>query len=464
MRAQSSLVAERAVADERARFARELHDAVGHAVNVMVMQAGAARLVAKDDDRMVDSLRQIEQVGRSALSDLDRMLGLLNDEDDRGAPLEPTRQIDDIGRLVDGMRASGAEIHLTNHCDRSVDDTMANRTGAAAYRIVQEALTNAIKHAGTARIDVTISCTGDQLQVEIVDDGLGAAAPQTPGGGRGIVGMTERAKVLGGQLVAEPVPGGGFRVSRADPSSGAGRAGESTRRLGTMSITVLIVDDDVLVRAGLRMMIETQDDLVVIGEADDGEAAVRLTAELEPDVVLMDIRMSGTDGIEATRQITGGADVESHGKGPRVIILTTFELDEYVYEAVRAGASGFLLKRTEPEDLLDGIRVVAAGDALLAPSVTRRLMSEFSRATHNGPNPTDVRNREIDRLTDREREVFVLIAHGLANREIAAELFVGESTVKTHVKRILMKLELRDRVHAVVFAYESGLLSPGREG
>lgn len=227
-----------------------------------------------------------------------------------------------------------------------------------------------------------------------------------------------------------------------------------------MSVTVLIVDDDVLVRAGLRMMIETQDDLVVVGEADDGEMAIRLAAELDPDVVLMDIRMPGMDGIEATRQITGEIDVESRNEGPRIIILTTFELDEYVYEAVRAGASGFLLKRTEPEDLLDGIRVVAKGDALLAPSVTRRLMSEFSRATVKGPNPTDVRNRELDRLTEREREVLVLIAHGLANREIAEELFVGESTVKTHVRRILMKLELRDRVHAVVFAYETGLLSP----
>lgn len=222
-----------------------------------------------------------------------------------------------------------------------------------------------------------------------------------------------------------------------------------------MSISVLIVDDDVLVRTGLRMMIETQDDLVVVGEADDGEAAIQLASDLTPDVVLMDIRMPGMDGIEATREITRDAE-----HSPRVLILTTFELDEYVYEAVRAGASGFLLKRTEPEDLLEGIRVVARGEALLAPSVTKRLMIEFSRATGNGPSPTDVRNRELDRLTDREREVLILIAKGLANREIAAELFVGESTVKTHVRRILMKLDLRDRVHAVVFAYETGLLEP----
>ncbi len=229
-----------------------------------------------------------------------------------------------------------------------------------------------------------------------------------------------------------------------------------------MTIRVLIVDDDVLVRAGLCMMIETQDDLEVVGEADDGAAAVELARDLRPDVVLMDIRMPGMDGLEATRRITGMAPLDDGDPaGTRVLVLTTFELDEYVYEAVRAGASGFLLKRTPPEDLLAGLRVVADGDALLAPSVTRRLMTEFSRATADGPQPTDVRNRELDRLTEREREVLVLIAQGLSNKEIAAELYVGESTVKTHVKRILMKLALRDRVHAVVYAYETGLLTPG---
>jgi DNA-binding NarL/FixJ family response regulator len=223
---------------------------------------------------------------------------------------------------------------------------------------------------------------------------------------------------------------------------------------------VLIVDDDTLVRAGLRMMIETQDDLAVVGEAGDGESAVRLAAEHSPDVVLMDIRMPTMDGIEATRRITDSVRAHEGNEGPRVLILTTFELDEYVYEAVRAGASGFLLKRTPPEDLLEGIRVVAGGDALLAPSVTRRLMQEFAAATATGPRPTAVHTRELDRLTEREREVLVLIAQGLANREIADELYIGESTVKTHVKRILMKLGLRDRVHAVVFAYETGLVSP----
>jgi DNA-binding NarL/FixJ family response regulator len=233
-----------------------------------------------------------------------------------------------------------------------------------------------------------------------------------------------------------------------------------------VSVRVVIADDDVLVRAGLRMMIETQSDLEVVGEAGDGAEAVELTRELQPDVVLMDIRMPGMDGLQATREIVDGAALErAEGRdAPRVLVLTTFEIDEYVYEAVRAGASGFLLKRTPPEDLLAGIRVIASGDALLAPSVTRRLMNAFIETSAEPPRPTDVTNRDLKRLTDREREVLVLIAHGLSNGEIAAQLFVAESTVKTHVKRILMKLALRDRVHAVVYAYETGLLRSGHPG
>jgi DNA-binding NarL/FixJ family response regulator len=231
-----------------------------------------------------------------------------------------------------------------------------------------------------------------------------------------------------------------------------------------MTIRILIADDDQLVRAGLRMMIETQSDLEVVGEADDGRQAVELARQLRPDVVLMDIRMPNLDGIEATRQIAAFGDGHhdaSSTDGPRVLILTTFELDEYVFEAVRAGASGFLLKRTPPEDLLDGLRLTAAGDALLAPSVTKKLMSEFARTTTGRTASDAARDRRLERLTDREHEVLVLMARGCSNREIAEQLYVAESTVKTHVKRVLMKLELRDRVHAVVFAYESGILHPG---
>lgn len=219
-----------------------------------------------------------------------------------------------------------------------------------------------------------------------------------------------------------------------------------------MNIRVLIVDDDTLVRAGLRMMIESQSDLEVVGEADNGADAVTLASSLTPDIVLMDIRMPGTDGLAATGLITDMSDEI------KVMILTTFDLDEYVFEAVRSGASGFLLKRTRPEDLLAGIRTVASGDALLSPSVTRRLMDEFARTSP--ARARDSHESKLDSLTAREQQVLVHIGQGMSNREIARQLYVSESTVKTHVKRILMKLGLRDRVHAVVFAYENGLLEP----
>ena len=219
-------------------------------------------------------------------------------------------------------------------------------------------------------------------------------------------------------------------------------------------IRVLVVDDHELIRLSFSDLISGQPDMEVVGQAATGVEAIEQAFATSPDVVLMDIRMPGVDGIQATARITAEPRLAS----TRIVMLTTFDLDQYVYGALEAGASGFLLKDAAPAQLLEAIRVVAAGEALIAPSITRRLIADFSAR----PDPEAA--PELRLLTDREREVFVLIAHGLANREIAAELFVGETTVKTHVKRILMKLELRDRVHAVVFAYETGLLSPGSAG
>jgi DNA-binding NarL/FixJ family response regulator len=216
-----------------------------------------------------------------------------------------------------------------------------------------------------------------------------------------------------------------------------------------MTISVLIADDQALVRAGFRMIIEAREDLAVVGEAGDGDQAVRLTAQTRPDIVLMDIRMPGTDGIEATRRITREAGA------PRVIVLTTFDLDEHVYGALRAGASGFLLKDVRPTELVDAIRVVAGGDALLAPSVTRRLLDRFA-ATES----VTVQAERLAALTEREREVLALVARAASNAEIAARLVVTEATVKTHVSAILRKLGLRDRVQAVVLAYDLGLVHP----
>jgi DNA-binding NarL/FixJ family response regulator len=214
--------------------------------------------------------------------------------------------------------------------------------------------------------------------------------------------------------------------------------------------TVLIADDDDLVRAGLRLIIESDQNLVVVGEAADGQEAITGARALRPDVVLMDIRMPEVDGLQATRSIVRDADEGSS----RVLILTTFELDEYVFGALRSGASGFLLKRSSPEVLIEGIKAVAAGDGLLSPTVTRRLIEEFARQ----PGPPSPPNAPLDLLTQREREVLSLVGAGLSNREMATRLFISEATIKTHVKRILMKLGLRDRVQAVVFAYEAGLV------
>jgi DNA-binding NarL/FixJ family response regulator len=219
-----------------------------------------------------------------------------------------------------------------------------------------------------------------------------------------------------------------------------------------VTISVLLVDDQAMVRAGFRMILEAEDDIVVVGEASDGDQGVVAARQHRPDVVLMDVQMPRMDGLEATSRIVG-----EPGLGSRVVILTTFERDDYVFEALRAGASGFLLKNAPPEDLVHAVRVVAAGDALLAPSVTRRVIEEYARRPAPRSNGAD-----LHRLTEREREVLSLLATGKSNSELAAHLYLGEGTIKTHVSNVLTKLGLRDRMQAVVFAYESGLIEPGR--
>ncbi len=219
-----------------------------------------------------------------------------------------------------------------------------------------------------------------------------------------------------------------------------------------MSIRVLLVDDQAMVRAGFRMILETEDDISVVGEAANGAEAFEVTRRERPDVVLMDVQMPVMDGIEATRRLLADPRLNA----TRVVILTTFARDEYVFEALRAGASGFLLKNAPPEDLIDAIRIVADGQALLAPSVTRRLIEEFARQPATSPA---VRPDALRTLTERETEVLLLVARGRSNTEIADALFVSEATIKTHVSSVLAKLDLDNRVQAVIFAYESGLVA-----
>jgi DNA-binding NarL/FixJ family response regulator len=230
-----------------------------------------------------------------------------------------------------------------------------------------------------------------------------------------------------------------------------------------VTLRVVLVDDQDLVRAGFRVILGTEKDIEVVGEAGDGQTAVELARELAPDVVLMDVQMPGVDGLEATRRILGAG-------GPiKVVILTTFDREDYLFEALRAGASGFLLKNASPEDLVESVRIVARGDALLSPEVTRRVIARFgspARPSEQRPSeqrPSEQRPSEHrpPELTDREFEVLVQLARGASNAEIAQALFLGETTVKTHVSRVLTKLGLRDRTHAVVFAYENGVVAPG---
>ncbi|MFC9786685.1 response regulator [Rhodococcus sp. NPDC127528] len=222
-----------------------------------------------------------------------------------------------------------------------------------------------------------------------------------------------------------------------------------------MNIRVIVADDQSLVRAGFAALLEAQDGIEVVAQAEDGEQAVAATLEHVPDVVLMDIRMPVLDGLEATRQIVARPELAA----VRVVVLTTFELDEYVFEAIRAGAAGFLVKHTEPADLVRAVRVVAGGEALLSPGVTRRLLAEFATRAKQAPDSS-----LLAELTDREREVMTLVAEGLTNAEIAERLFLSPATARTHVSRILLKLGARDRTQLVVLAYESGLVRPGWRG
>ena len=421
---------------ERASVARELHDAVAHNVSVIAIQAGGAEpLVDRDPARAAQCLELIEQVAREALAELGR-LGAAAPQD------SPRPGLARVGVLAERARAAGLAVDLDV---AEPDEDLPAGVDLAAFRVVQEALANTAKHARAAHAWVTVRC----------DAARGRARDR-------------RRRPRPGPLPQErrrhhrPRPRRHARARRALRRHARDRPARAGPRLPRprhdphrrlMAIRVLIADDQSLVRAGFRLVLENHDDIEVVGEASNGHEAVHGTGRLQPDVVLMDIRMPELDGIAATAEITARHPA-------RVLVLTTYDLDEYVYDALQAGASGFLLKDTPPEQLAGGIRAVAAGEALLAPTVTRRLIEEFARV---GP-ASRARPAELDELTPRELEVLRLLARGMSNAEIAAQFVLGETTVKTHVAHVLNKLGLRDRVQAVVLAYESGLVVAGPGG
>ena len=382
---------------ERARIARELHDVVAHHISMVAVQAETARLTTPGLPAAgAHRFAEIGDTARAGLTEMRRLLGVLReDAEDAGAIVadrHPLPGLPQLTELVDAARdASGAGIRLivsgpVTEFDPGVE--------LAAYRIVQEALTNARRHAPGAAVDVELCYADDALRLRVRDNGPGPeGSPETPGtescttaglagGGHGLLGMRERTLAVGGTLWTGP--GAGRRVPRRGGPAGETGGRRAAGALGPIvpggggpvseDIGIVVADDHQVVRAGFAALLDTQPDFTVLGTASDGAEAVLACQELKPDVVLMDVRMPGTDGIEATRQLLSGA-----GHVPRVLILTTFDLDEYVFDALRAGASGFLLKDATAERLFEAVRVVAAGEALLAPAVTRRLISEFTR-------------------------------------------------------------------------------------
>jgi DNA-binding NarL/FixJ family response regulator len=396
------------------------------------------RLAARDPQQAEDALARIRRASTDALGELRGVPDLLRAHD-AAEPRDPTPALADLDRLVSDAAGNGMDVRVEVRGDRHPLPAVIE---VAAYRIVQESLTNVVRHARSPTATVTLTYVDTAFEVEVLDQGHGVSGADKPGG-HGITGIgTGR----GGRGSARSRPWTAGRFSRVGAAPD-GRSG---------MIRVVVADDQALVRVGCRTLLEAEADIEVVGEADTGSAALDVVRATCPEVVLMDIRMPDLDGLEATRRITADPGLA----GVRVLILTTFEIDEYVFDALRAGASGFLLKDADPEDLVRAVRVVAGGEALLSPTVTRRMIAEFvARPERRAASPAS-----LAELTEREREVLSVIASGLSNDEIAETLVISPATVRTHINRVMMKLAARDRAQLVVMAYEAGLVAPGRHG
>ncbi|MFV0432580.1 MAG: response regulator [Leucobacter sp.] len=434
---------ENAALVERTRIAAEMHDIVAHSLTVIVSLAnGAASIRARQPAKADAAIEQIAAVSRDALEDMHRTLNMLRSADS-GLDENLHHSGDNLptlDELAERFRAAGLPVTLIQNGDPPPEDAGVRQ---AIFRVVQESLTNTLRHAvAPTGASVTIHREAEQITITVEDDGEEQRTPPTPG--HRLVGIGQRAAAHGGQAQSGPRPGGGWRntVTLRTPEASA--------------------DDHALVRAGNALVIEATDDLEVAGEASTGEEAVRLAFALSPDVVLMDVRMPGIGGIEATRRITE-ARPET-----RVIVLTTFDLDEYAFGSLKAGASAFLLKSATPGHLTEAIRTVAAGESVLDPRITRLLIETF---VARDPAKTAGRRAAEPQVTDplaadpqaalspRELEVFTRIAAGMSNPEIGAQLHLTVPTIKSHVNRILAKLQARDRVHLVILAYEHGIVS-----
>ena len=415
-------------AAERLGLARELHDVVAHSMSAVTVQAAYGNLIfATRPDEARAALGAVESTGRQAMTEMRELLGVLREPGFEPAGIAPAVTVRDLDRLVTETARAGVRVDVTTTGE--VRPLPAGLDGSV-FRIVQEALTNVVRHAHTDTAQVSLGYGPRELTVVISDGGCGSGAGNPSG--HGLLGIRERVALHGGTVAAGPGGDGGYQLNARfplpDPES--------------MTVRVLVAEDQALVRAGLCGIVGTAPDLMIVGEATTGGQAVELATSEHPDVVLMDVRMPGMDGLEATRRITATT-------AARVLMLTTFDLDDYVYSALRGGASGFLLKDTPPADLLAAIRVVAAGEALLAPSVTARLIARVA-STDAPATPPD---RRLTTVTDREHEVLLLVAEGLSNAEIAARLGIGTGTAKTHVAHLLTKLDARDRVQLVILAH-----------